>query len=256
MRLLRRVMSIEVRPRLKYTEMTTAAEVSPRFQARAVGFFYLLMTAIGSIPSLVGRVRVSSDAAATAAAMLAHPSQVYTAFTAGLLVVASYIPVTALFYELLKPVNRTVSLTAAFFGLTGCVIQAFACLFRIVPLIVLASGPSSSAISQHELQTLAYLLLKLFKPAYNISLVFFGFYFVLIGALAFKSTFIPRLLGVLAAIAGFGGLTFLWPPLESILWPRVILPLWLGESALVLWLLIAGVNVQRWKEKAGAPAGN
>jgi hypothetical protein len=194
------------------------------FKARAVGLFYLLMTAAGSIPLLV-----------------AHPSQSYAVFASGLLVVAAYIPVTVLFYELFEPVSRTVSLTAAFFGLTGCVVQASACLFRIAPLIALTNGqPAASAT----------LLRALYRPAYNISLVFFGFYFVLVGVLVFRSTFIPRLLGVLASIAGLGGLTFLWPPLEPILWPRVILPLWAGEMILVLWLLIAGVNVERWRERA------
>jgi hypothetical protein len=210
------------------------------------------MAAVGSIPSLVGRVRISNDAAATAAAILAHPSQVYAAFAAGLLVVACYLPVPVLFYKLFKPVNDTLSLTAAFFGLTGCAVQAFACLFRIAPLIVLTSGQSSSTIDQHQVQALAVLLLKLYTPAYNISLVFFAFAFVLIGWLVFKSTFLPRLLGVLAMISGVGWLAFLWPPLANALWPRVILPLDLGELALVLWLLIAGVNVERWHEQAGA----
>ncbi|MGZ7041715.1 MAG: DUF4386 family protein, partial [Thermoanaerobaculia bacterium] len=74
---------------------------------------------------------------------------------------------------------------------------------------------------------------------------------VLIGCLVFKSTFMPRLIGVLAVISGVGWLAFLWPPLASALWPRVILPLDVGELALVLWLLIAGVNVARWHEQAG-----
>src|SRR6266852_3070314 len=163
--------------------MTSAADMSPRFWARAVGVLYLLMAAIGSIPSLVGHVRISNDAAATAAAILAHPSQVYTGFAASLLVVVCYLPVPVLFYKLFKPVNHTLSLTAAFAGLTGCAVQAFACLFRIAPLIVL------------------------------------------IGCLVFKSTFLPRFLGVLAVIAGVGWMAFLWPPLADRLWPRVILPL-------------------------------
>ena len=225
--------------------------MSPRFWARAVGVLYLLMAAIGSIPSLVGHVRISNDAAATAAAILAHPSQVYTGFAASLLVVVCYLPVPVLFYKLFKPVNHTLSLTAAFAGLTGCAVQAFACLFRIAPLIVLTSGQSSSGISQQQVQALAYLLLKLYTPAYNISLIFFAFAFVLIGCLVFKSTFLPRFLGVLAVIAGVGWMAFLWPPLADRLWPRVILPLDVGELALVLWLLIAGVNVERWHEQAG-----
>jgi len=74
----------------------------------------------------------------------------------------------------------------------------------------------------------------------------------LIGSLVFKSTFMPRLLGVLVEVSGFGWLTFLWPPLAEALWPRVIFTLGVGEGLLILWLLIVGVNVDRWHERAGA----
>ncbi|MGZ7078931.1 MAG: DUF4386 family protein, partial [Thermoanaerobaculia bacterium] len=67
--------------------MTTAADTSPRRWARAVGILYLLMIAAGTLPLLVGRVRMSNDAAAVAAAILAHPTQIYAAFAADLLVV-------------------------------------------------------------------------------------------------------------------------------------------------------------------------
>lgn len=210
------------------------------------------MVVVGSIPALVGRIHVSNDAAATAAAILAHPSQVYAAFAANLLVVVCYLPVPVLFYKLFKPVNDTLSLTAAFIGLAGCATQAFACLFNVAPLVVLTNGQALGAGSQQQVQTLAYLLLKLYTPAYNISLVFFAFAFVVIGYLVFRSTFLPRLIGVLAVISGIGWMAFLWPPLASALWPRVILPLDVGELALVLWLLIAGVNAERWHEQAAA----
>jgi len=231
--------------------MTTTADVSPRFKARIAGFFYILMIPIGAIPSIVGRLNTSGDAAATAADILAHPSLVHCAFAVDLLVIACYIPVTALLYGLFKPVNRTLSLTAAFFSLVGCIVQTCATLFRIAPLVLLTSI-QSSGIKRDQVVALAYLLLKLYKQAYSIGLVFFGFYLVLIGCLIFKSTFMPRLLGVLVVIAGIGGLTFLWPPLAPILWPRVILSLWAGEGLLILWLLIVGVNAERWHERARA----
>jgi len=229
--------------------MITAANVSPRFKARTAGFFYALMIPIGAIPSIVGRVRISSDAATTAADILAHPSLIHCAFAVDLLVVACYIPVTALLYELFKPVNGTISLTAAFFSLVGCIVQTFASLFRIAPLVLLTGAQPDQAAAQ------AYLLLKLYKPAYGIGLVFFGFYLILIGCLIFKSTFMPRLLGVLVVVSGVAGLTFLWPPLAQVLWPRVLMILFAGEGLMILWLLIAGVNAERWNERAAAARG-
>jgi len=232
--------------------MTTTADPSPRIWGRAVGVLYLLMIVAGALPFLAGSVGVTNDAATTAAAILAHPSRVYAAFAGSLLVVVFYLPVPVLFYKLLKPVNDTLSLIAAFFGLVGCAVQAFACLFRIAPLTILTTGQSSPAMNQEQVQALAYLILKLYTPTYSISLVFFAFAFAVIGYLVFRSTFLPRFLGVLAMIAGFGWMPFLWPPLAELLWPRVILPLDLGELALVLWLLFAGVKLERWHEQANA----
>jgi hypothetical protein len=69
-------------------------------------------------------------------------------------------------------------------------------------------------------------------------------------SLVFKSAFLPRALGVLVILAGCGGLTFLWPPLAKALWPRVIMMLDIGEFALMLWLVVKGVDVEPWHERA------
>ena len=82
------------------------------------------------------------------------------------------------------------------------------------------------------------------------NLAFFGFYCLLIGYLVFRSTFRPRAIGVLMAIAGLGWLTFLWPALSADLMPYNLAPGIIGEAALTFWLLIAGLNVTRWRELA------
>jgi hypothetical protein len=94
----------------------------------------------------------------------------------------------------------------------------------------------------------------LHSQGYNISLVFFGFYCLLIGYLIFRSTFLPRVLGVLMAVAGlcympYGFATFLSPEFAAGLFPWVMMP-GAGELVLALWLLVIGVNVQRWEEQA------
>jgi hypothetical protein len=78
-------------------------------------------------------------------------------------------------------------------------------------------------------------------------LPFFGFYCLLIGYLIFRSTFLPRMLGVLMAIAGLGWLTFLSPSLANNLSPYNFVPGVLGEGALTLWLLVVGVDVPKWE---------
>jgi hypothetical protein len=96
------------------------------------------------------------------------------------------------------------------------------------------------------------MFLKLGAQAVNICLVFFGFYCLLIGYLILRSTFLPRILGVLMAFAGLGWLTFLSPPLANYLSPYILVLGFLAEVSLMLWLLVMGVNVQRWKDQASA----
>ena len=74
----------------------------------------------------------------------------------------------------------------------------------------------------------------------------------MVGSLILRSTFLPRILGVLMVIAGLGWLTFLWPPLAMNLAPYNLMPGMIGEGLLILWLLIFGVNEQRWKRQASA----
>jgi hypothetical protein len=87
-------------------------------------------------------------------------------------------------------------------------------------------------------------------------LVFFGVYCLLIGWLVFRSTFLPRMLGVLLAFGGLGWLTFLSPTLAGDLSPWNLAPGIIGEGALTLWLLAFGVNVPRWRERANAAAAS
>jgi hypothetical protein len=132
---------------------------------------------------------------------------------------AFYIAVTLLFYYLFKPVNRSLSLLAAIFSLAGCANDVLS-LFKLDP--------------------------------YKInSLVFFGPYCLLIGYLIFKSTFLPRILGVLMALAGLGWLLFLTPLASDLSTGLKVLGI-LAEGSLMLWLIVMGVNVQRWKEQASA----
>jgi hypothetical protein len=93
-----------------------------------------------------------------------------------------------------------------------------------------------------------------FDAGYGAALVPFGVHCLLIGNLVFRSAFLPRVLGVLMVCAGLGWLTFLVPPLAHRLYPYILVPGIVGEGALTLWLLVAGVNVRRWKEQAGEAA--
>jgi hypothetical protein len=146
------------------------------------------------------------------------------AFASGLVATACYLTVTALFYYLFKPVNRRVSLVAALFSFAGCAVGVLSPLHLV--------------------------------PFHINSLVFFGFYRLLIGYLILRSAFLPHILGALMVLAGLGWVTFLSPQLAKDLSPYNYVPGAIGEGLLTLWLLVIGVNAPRWKEQARAAAAD
>jgi Domain of unknown function (DUF4386) len=229
-------------------------EASPCLKARITGLFYLLTMLTGILAQgfISERLVVSGDAAATASNILTHRSLFELGFTVYLIEMVCQIAITALFYDLLKPAGRSVSLVAAFLGLAGCVIKTFSRLFYIAPLFVLGDAHYLSVFSREQLQALALLFLKINDRGAGIALAFFGFYALLTGYLIVRSTFLPRILGVWSVLAGLGWLTFLYPPLGYRLFPYIAAFGLLGAVALILWLLVKGVNEQRWKEQASA----
>jgi hypothetical protein len=139
-------------------------------------------------------------------------------FAVGLIAVSCSIAMTLLLYDISKAVNRSLSLLAVSFNLAGLTFEA----------------------------------LRWNPRGVDIALVFHGLYCLLIGYLIFRSTFLPRILGALMAFAGLGWLTFLSSPLVNHLSPYNLASGLLGEASLMLWLLVMGVNVERWKEQASA----
>jgi hypothetical protein len=134
--------------------------------------------------------------------------------------------------------------------LMGCAMWAVSSLFYVGPLLVLQGKGALSAFAPEQLQALALVLLRLNAQAYDLGLVFFGFWCVLIGYLVFRSTFLPRTIGVLEVLAGLGYLTLLWRPLANVLYPYNLALAGPGEISLLLWLLVKGVDVRKWKEAA------
>src|SRR5712664_1819214 len=228
-----------------------------RLKARITGAFYLLamVTGIFAQGFVSGSLVADGDAAATATNIVMHKTLFQLGFAVYLIEMACQIAMTALFYDLLKPAGRSVSLLAAFLGFAGCIIKTFSSLFFIAPLFILGGAHYLSAFSAEQLQALALLFLKVNDRGAGVALVFFGFYALLTGYLIIRSTFLPRILGVLSVVGGLGWLSFLYLPLAHRAFPYVAVFALLGAAALILWLLVFGVNEQRWKEQASA-AGN
>jgi hypothetical protein len=235
--------------------MERIAEVSPRLNARIAGAFYLVTILTRMFVEIFVRNRlvVSDNAAATANNILAHEPLWRLGFATDIIAFASYIALAALLYELFKPVNRTLSLVAAFFGLVASVVHAISSLFHLAPLVLLGGAPYLTVFTVEQLQALALVFLRLRAAAYhNIGLVFFGLYLLSVGILIFKSAFLPRIIGVVMVLAGLSYMPFLSPPLARSMQPYILFFPAIGQISLTLWLLVMGVNAQRWKEQFNA----
>jgi hypothetical protein len=227
-------------------------EWSPKAKARLAGVFEALegFTSAWGQTTVLGKLIVTGNAAATATNILQHETLFRLGFTSSLSGVMFHLAWAFLFYQLLKPVNGNVSFCALLVILICCALQAVSALLYFAPLVVLTAGSSLSAMTQEQSQALAYMFLKLNGVAFDTTLVFFGLWCVLTGYLIFKSTFLPRILGVLLAIDGLGWMMFMWPPLGRYLFLPIAIACGLAEIPLQLWLLIFGVNNERWKAQA------
>lgn len=229
--------------------METMAEMTPKVRARMTGAVYLLYFATAICALVFGRgIVVTGDAAATAANIAAHGRMFQLSVAMGLVSIALYVALTALLYELFRLVCKSLSVMAAFFSLTGCAVMAMGSVFQFAPPVLL-SGGMATGFTAEQSRGLAMLLMNLGGQAANVFLVFFGFYCLLLGWLVVRSGFLPRGLGMLMMLAGLCWLTFLAPAFAESLTPYVLVLGFVAELALCLWLLVMGVNDEKWRER-------
>ena len=212
-----------------------------RRQAMAAGLLYAanIATILGSIWLLRGII-APRDPGMTAANVAAHASLLRFGLGLELLSTACSIGVAGLLYRLFKPVNASVSALAAFFRLTACAVAIVGYLFQFAPLEILADGWRVTGLDPTQLAATALMLFRLHSLASNVVVLLFGCHFVLIGYLVFRSRFLPRALGVLAASTGVGAMIVLSPRLAAMLFPYLAGGGLLAEVSLTVSLLLIG----------------
>ncbi len=233
------------------------AEASPLRWARIAGGLYLIIIvggffAIGYVPAALV---VPGDAAATAHNILAHELLYRLGLVAHIIILTCNIPLAVIFYDLFKVVNRRLALLVVFFTLVGTAVEGANLLNQFAPLMLLGGGHYLSVFTPEQLQALAYMPLDPQAISYDIQQVFYAYYLLAAGYLVFRSTFLPRTVGVLLAIGGlcyltYSFATFLAPGFAAHLVPYIQLPSGVGELSLCLWLLVMGMNVSRWEKQA------
>ena len=225
---------------------------SPRRVARILALLFLLVIVCGVFAQGVVSDRLVDfrDPAATANNILAHKGLFTFGFTIYLIEMASQIATAALWYVLLRPVSRPIALSAAFIELAGAIVKTFARVFFIAPLWVLNGGPAVlHGFTPEQVQSLALTMLRANDTGAATAMALFGFSTLLNGYLIFKSTFLPRWLGVMGMIAGFCWLLYLYPPLGRAAFGITAIYGLLVSVAMILWLLIRGVDEEKWLKR-------
>ncbi len=221
---------------------------SPRFLARMIAVFSLLTIVAGIFAQAFVSERLVdfSNAATTATNILSSRSLFRLGFTVYLIEMACQLTAAVLFYQLLKPVNRAVALLALLLEITGLAVKICARVFFIAPLAVLGNPAALQGFSAAQLQSVALIFLKVNDQGAGVAVAFFGFSTLLGGYLILRSTFLPRWLGIVSIFAGLGWLTYLYRPLGDMAFPLVALLGLAGSAATIFWLLVFGVNEEKW----------
>jgi uncharacterized protein DUF4386 len=228
--------------------------MTPKALARTAGALSLLVLFGGIVAQalIADGMVVRGDAVATASHIAAQPKLWALGLTVFLFEMAAQVAMATVFYVLLRPVDRTAALLSLTFGLVGATIKTLARGFYYAPLFVLGGADYLKVFSEGQLPALAYVFIRINNNIAGIALVFLGISTFFQGYLIAKSTFLPRFLGWIAMISGLGWVTYAYPALGSAVFYPLVLVAIVGLLLTSGWLLVKGVDVERWREQARA----
>lgn len=219
--------------------------------ARLAGLFYLLQIPLGVFGILyVSKVLlVPGDVAATAANILAHEF-LYRLSMVSTIICALITIVTALYlYRVLKPVNKSYAATMVICTLVVAPISMLNELNHVAILLLLKTPEYLTVFTEKQVQILLSVFFGLHEYGIHIVDMFFGLWLFPMGYLVLKSNYFPKIIGLLLIAASFGYLadfvSFFAFPGFSVVFSEYT---FIGEAMMVLWLLVKGVNVERWEK--------
>ena len=231
--------------------------ISPAVLARIGGVLYLIIIFAGLFGEAFFRDRliVSGDATATVERIRSAETLWRLGIAGNLLHLACAVGLALILYVLLRPVSRSLAQLAVLFELVSIGIESVIKVFLVVPLLAQGSAEYLASFDPGQLHALAYLSIRLHAYGFGISLIFFGCACVVLGYLIFRSGFLPRWVGILMQIAGVCYVTnsfalVLAPAVADRLFPAILIPCFIGEASLCLWLIAKGVNVEKWHSQS------
>lgn len=236
-----------------------AVDTSPKALARIGGALYLIIIFVGLFAEMFVRDKliVSGNPGATAENIRAFEFLWRAGIAGNLFHLVCGTILALIFYLLLRPAGRDLALLAVFFDLISIGLEAAGKLHLVATLFPLQGAEYLQAFTPEQLHALAYLSIKSHSQTFGISLIFFGCACIVLGVLIFRSGYLPRIIGVLMQVAGLSYLLnsfalLLAPAIADLLFPAILIPPFLGETAFCLWLLIKGVDMEKWKTRTEA----
>jgi hypothetical protein len=232
------------------------ANPSPMVYARIAGVLYLLIAALSGFVHFYvrGELIVPGDATTTANNIMASAGLFRASIAAELVILLSEIVLLVLLYVLLKPVSKTLSLVAAVSRLAMTTIHGINVLNNVIVLLLLSGAGYLTVFAPNQLHALVTLFLDAKTYGFSIGVAFLALHAAILSYLIFKSGYFPKVLGVLFMIATFG---YLIDSFAHVLVANhttgaiyFVLPITIAEIAFPLWLLIKGVNVKQWEQRA------
>lgn len=213
--------------------------------ARIAGFLYFLLIPLGvfGIIYVPSQLIVTGDIAATANNLMSNETLFRLSMVSALLAQVVNIAVVLFLYKILKPVSKNAARLMVIFSLIAVPIAMLNELNNAAVLVLLDNAQQS--LSQINM------FLHLHEYGIMIAGIFFGLWLLPMGYLVYKSTFLPRIIGVLLIVAGFGYLAdsfiyFLNPNFGIVISEFTFI----GEAAMTFWLLFRGVNAKEWTKQA------
>ena len=236
-------------------------KMSPKICSRIGGVLYLVIIAVGLFGEAFVRQRliVSGDAAATAANIRSMESLWRFGIASELFLLLCALTTTWIFLVLLRPVSADLAWLATFFNLVSIAVEAGIQLQLLAALFPLANAGYLRAFAPEQLYAMTYLSVKLHGYGFGVSLIFFSGFCLVMGYLIFRSGYLPKALGVLLQIAGLCYLTnsfamLVAPNFADRIFPAILVPAFIAELSLALWLSIKGVDAAKWEERVSALA--